>query len=69
MAVDVEAAGEVELDAAGAVDELPSRLVAAVNAAEALGAELVPVDVEPDEVDVDEVDAAAAVELVDRSRL
>jgi hypothetical protein len=69
MAVDVEAAGEVEPDAAGAVDELPRRLVAAVKAAEALGAELVPVDVEPDEVDVDEVDAAAAVELVDRSRL
>jgi hypothetical protein len=67
--VEGEAADEAEVDAAGDVDALPRRLVAAVKAAEALGAELVPValDVEED-CDVAPV-AAAVVDAVDRSRL
>jgi len=69
MAVEVDAAGEVDEEVAGAVEELPRRLVAAVKAAEALGAELVPaiLDVE-DDFDA-AADAEAVVDAVDRSRL
>lgn len=73
MAVEVEAVEAVDVDEeelAVVVDELLRRLVAAVNAAEAFGAELVPVEVELEKLDVDEVDeAAAAVVEVERSRL
>lgn len=71
--MEVEAVEAVDVDEeelAVVVDELLRRLVAAVNAAEAFGAELVPVEVELEELDVDEVDeAAAAVVEVERSRL